>query len=175
MEKDKNFVIGIFEDEDVLLDAVKQIRESGVNIKEVYTPFPIHGLDNALGYKMSRLPIAAFMFGLMGTTLALTMMFYMMGFDWPMIIGGKNFVALPPFIPVTFEVTVLLSALGMVATFLIVSDLKPYKVPRMFDKRSTDDKHVMAIDLAENTKSKDEINQILQQSGASEVNEKNYQ
>ena len=175
MERDKNFVLAIFEDEDVLLDAVKQVRNDGVKIKEVYTPFPIHGLDTALGYKMSRLPIAAFLFGMTGTILALTMMYYMMGFDWPMNIGGKNFVALPPFIPVTFEVTVLLSALGMVATFLIVSDLKPYKIPRMFDIRSTDDKFVMAIDLGENTKNKEEINQILQNSGASEVNEKNYQ
>jgi len=175
MERDKNFVLAIFEDEDVLIDAVKQIRNDGVKIKEVYTPFPIHGLDTALGYKMSRLPIAAFLFGMTGTILALTMMFYMMGFDWPMNIGGKNFVALPPFIPVTFEVTVLLSALGMVATFLIVSDLKPYKIPRMFDIRSTDDKMVMAIDLGENTKNKEEIRQILQKSGASEVNEKNYQ
>ena len=175
MERDKNFIIGIFEDEDVLLDAVKQVRMDGVKIKEVYTPFPIHGLDTALGYKMSRLPIAAFFFGLTGTILALTMMFYMMGFDWPMNIGGKNFVALPPFIPVTFEVTVLLSALGMVATFLIVSDLKPYKIPRMFDIRSTDDKLVMAIDLAENSKDKEEINEILKKSGASEINEKKYQ
>ncbi len=175
MERDKNFVLAIFEDEDVLIDAVKQVRNDGVKIKEVYTPFPIHGLDTALGYKMSRLPIAAFLFGMTGTILALTMMYYMMGFDWPMNIGGKNFVALPPFIPVTFEVTVLLSALGMVATFLIVSDLKPYKIPRMFDIRSTDDKFVMAIDLSENTKNKEEINQILQNSGASEVNEKNYQ
>ena len=175
MERDKNFVIGIFEDEDVLLDAVKQVRNDGVKIKEVYTPFPIHGLDTALGYKMSRLPIAAFLFGMTGTILALTMMFYMMGYDWPMNIGGKNFVALPPFIPVTFEVTVLLSALGMVATFLIVSDLKPYKIPRMFDVRSTDDKLVMARDLAENSKNTGEINEILQKSGASEVNEKKYQ
>ena len=175
MERDKNFVLAIFEDEDVLIDAVKQVRNDGVKIKEVYTPYPIHGLDTALGYKMSRLPIAAFLFGLTGTTLALIMMYYMMGFDWPMNIGGKNFTALPPFIPVTFEVTVLLSALGMVATFLIVSDLKPYKIPRMFDIRSTDDKLVMTIDLGENTKNKEEISQILKKSGASEVNEKNYQ
>ena len=78
MEVDKNYIVGIFDDEDVLLDAVKSIREKGVNIHEVYTPFPVHGLDIALGYKMSRLPIAAFLFGLLGTTLALTMMFYMM-------------------------------------------------------------------------------------------------
>ncbi len=175
MEADKNFVVGIFDDEDVLLGAVKKIRDAGVKIHEVYTPFPIHGLDTALGYKMSRLPIAAFMFGMTGTTLALTMMFWMLGVDWPMIIGGKNFTSLPPFIPVTFELTVLLAALGMVGTFMIVSDLKPYKKPRLFDIRTTDDKHVMAIDLAKNTSfSKDQLNGILSEAGAEEVNEKNF-
>lgn len=176
MEADKHFVVGIFDDEDVLLDGVKKVRSSGIRIYEVYTPFPVHGLDEALGYSRTRLPIAAFLFGLTGTILALLMQFWMLGYDWPMIIGGKNFASLPPFIPVTFELTVLLAALGMVATFLIVSDMKPYKWPRQFDIRSTDDKHVMAIDLAVNAgKSKDEIMRILRESGASEVNEKNFE
>ena len=98
----------------------------------------------------------------------------MLGFDWPMIIGGKNHASLPPFIPVTFEFTVLLSAFGMVGTFFIVSDMKPYGWPRQFDLRSTDDKHVMAIDLASNKLSKDEISRILKDNGASEINEKNF-
>lgn len=175
MEADKNFVVGIFDNEDVLLDGIKKVRNSGVKIQEVYSPFPVHGIDDALGYKKSRLPIAAFMFGMTGTSLALLMQIWMLGFDWPMIIGGKNFASLPPFIPVTFELTVLLSALGMVGTFMIVSDMKPYKWPRQFDIRSTDDKHVMAIDLAANAgKSKDELSRLLRESGASEVNEKNF-
>jgi hypothetical protein len=103
------------------------------------------------------------------------MQIWMLGYDWPMIIGGKNFVSLPPFIPVTFEMTVLLAALGMVATFMISSDLKPYSWPRQFDLRSTDDKHVMAIDLDLNGKSKAEISQILKDAGASEVNEKIFE
>lgn len=158
MEADKNYILGVFNDEDVLIHAVEKVRGSGVRIHEVFSPFPVHGLDEALGYKRTRLPIAAFMFGITGTCLALVMQYWMLGYDWPMIIGGKNFASLPPFIPVTFEMTVLLSALGMVATFLIVSDLKPYKKPRQFDVRSTDDKHIMAIDLALNQgKSKDDL------------------
>ena len=170
----EKFLIGIFDDEDILLHGVDGVRDKGVKIHEVYSPFPVHGLDEALGYKRTRLPIAAFIFGLTGTALALTMQIWMLGYDWPMIIGGKNFASLPPFIPVTFELTVLLSALGMVATFLIVSDLKPYKTPRSYDLRSTDDKHVMAIDLATNKLSKEDISRILKESGASEVNEKNF-
>jgi hypothetical protein len=93
-----------------------------VKIHEVFSPFPVHGLDQELGYKRTRLPI-----------------------------------------------------LGMVGTFLIVSGLKPYVWPRQFDLRSTEDKHIMAIDLALNKgKTKDEIAGILKGAGASEVNEKNF-
>jgi hypothetical protein len=176
MDVNKNFLVGVFDDEEVLLTAVTKIRSTGVKIHEVYSPFPVHGLDEVLGYKRTRLPIAAFMFGTLGTCLALLMQIWMLGYDWPMIIGGKNFASLPPFIPVTFELTVLLSALGMVATFLIVSDMKPYAWPRQFDIRSTDDKHVMAVDIDVNAgKTTDEITRLLKEVGASEVNRKTFE
>ncbi len=174
MEKNKNLVLWVYDDEDVLLSAIKKVRDSGVKIMEVYSPFPVHGIDEALGYKRTRLPIAAFLFGLLGTSLALTMQIWMLGFDWPMIIGGKDFVSLPPFVPVTFELTVLLSALGMVGTFMIVSDLKPYKKPRLMDVRITDDKHVMAIDLADNKLDKEDIKKIIKETSANEINDKNF-
>jgi hypothetical protein len=175
MQVDKNYLVGVYSDEDVVVNAVKSVRSKGVKIHEVYTPFPIHGLDHALGYKESRIHISAFLFGLTGTILALTMMFYMLGIDWPMIIGGKDHASMPPLIPVTFEITVLLAALGMVGTFLVISDLKPYKKPRLFDIRITDDKHVMAVDLAKNTFfTKDQLISIIKESGAEEVNEKNF-
>ncbi|NVK50698.1 MAG: DUF3341 domain-containing protein [Cyclobacteriaceae bacterium] len=175
MERDTHFVLGVFEDEDVLMNAVKQVRSSGVKIHEVYSPYPVHGLEHALGYKRSRLPIAAFLFGLLGTSLALTMQFYMMKFDWPMIIGGKDFAAFPDFIPVSFEMTVLLAAFGMVGVFMVSSNLKPWAQPRIFDLRITDDKHVMAVDLAVNSgMGEEKIKEILASSGASEVNNKSF-
>jgi hypothetical protein len=175
MAANTNFLVGVFEDEDVLVNAVRILRSKGVRIHEVFTPFPVHGLDEVLGYRRSRLPIAAFLFGITGTSLALLMQFWMLGYDWPMIIGGKPHAALPPFIPVTFEFTVLLSALGMVATFLIVSDMKPYGKPRQFDVRSTDDKLVMAIDLHVNrTQKPAAIAQMLKDAGASEVNDRSF-
>jgi hypothetical protein len=174
MSEKQNYLVGIFGDEDVLLSAVENIRDKGVRIEEVYSPFPVHGLDEALGYRRSRLPIASFLFGMTGTMLALFTQIWMLGYDWPMIIGGKNHVSLPPFIPVTFEFTVLLAAFGMVGTFFIVADLKPYKWPRLFDARCTDDKHVMAINLGNNKLTKSEISGILSQSGAEEVNEKSF-
>ena len=174
MTAGKHFILGVYEDEDVLLKAVQQVRKEKIKIHEVYTPYPVHGLDDALGYKRSKLSVAAFFFGLLGTFLALLMQYYMLGIDWPMNIGGKDFTPLPIFIPVTFELTVLLSALGMVATFLIISDLFPYKRPKLFDLRSTDDKHVMAIDLSKNTIEAAAIKKIVKDSGASEVNNKDF-
>ena len=80
-DKGVKFVIGIYEDEDVLLDAISSVRAKGVNIYEVYSPFPVHGIESRLGYKRSRLSIAAFCFGFLGTCLALTMMIGMTTID----------------------------------------------------------------------------------------------
>ncbi len=71
MDADKNFLVGVFDDEDAVISGVTAVRQSGVKIHEVFSPFPVHGLDEVLGYKRSRLPIAAFMFGITGTSIAL--------------------------------------------------------------------------------------------------------
>ena len=172
MSNSKNFVVGVFDDEDVLMHAIDEVRGAGVKIHEVYSPYPIHGIDDALGYKRSRLPRAAFMFGITGTTCALTLMIWTMGFDWPMNIGGKHNIPLPHVIPISLELTVLFAAFGMVGTFLTASNLFPWSKPVIFDERITDDKFVMAIDLGKNAKSKEELRQLLSANGASEVNEK---
>ena len=173
MSQGSDFLVGIYDDEDVLLQGIKGIRGEGVKIHEVYSPFPVHGIEDALGYRRSRLSIVAFLFGLLGTSLALTMQIGMMTIDWPMVIGGKDYLPLPSFIPVTFELTVLLSALGMVGTFMVISNLKPWARPKLFDIRITDDKHVMAIDLSKNSMDEKALNELLKANGATEVNKKN--
>lgn len=167
----KKFILGVFDDEEVLLHAIENVRASGTRITDVFTPFPIHGIDDALGYKRSRLPIAAFFFGLTGCACALLMQIWMLGFDWPMIVGGKPHIALPAFIPVTFELTVLFTAFGMVITFFIISRLGPTLRVEVMDVRATDDKFVMAIEVQPTTKV-DELNKLLRDQGAVEVNEK---
>ena len=168
----KKYILGVYDDEDVLLQAIDTIREAGTKITTVFSPYPVHGIDDALGIERSRLPIAAFLYGLTGLAFALWMQIYMLGFDWPMIIGGKPHIALPAFIPVSFELTVLFTAHGMVITFLIVCGLYPrMKVPVM-DVRSTDDKFIMAIEVKEGVTDLDKINTLLRNNGAIEVNEK---
>jgi len=110
----KKLVYGIFQDDDVVLQAIATLRKKGLKVTDVISPFPIHGIDHALGLKRTRLAICCFIYGLIGCSLALTMVNYMNIFDWPMDIGGKPIFAfyknLPAFIPVTFESTVLCAA-----------------------------------------------------------------
>lgn len=174
MTKGTSYLLGVYDDEDVLLEAIGKVREENVKIEEVYSPFPVHGIEEALGYKRSWLSIAAFLFGLTGTILALIMQIGMMGMDWPMIIGGKDFTPIPSFIPVTFELTVLLASFGMVGTFFGIANLKPWGKPRIYDLRITDDKHVMAIDLDQNDLNETQLKEVLKASGAIEINNKTF-
>jgi hypothetical protein len=164
------FLVGVYDDDDVILHAVPKVRRAGVKIMEVYSPFPIHGMDIALGHPRTKIGIAAFLFGLTGCICALTLMTWTMSIDWPMIIGGKDPWSLPNYIPITFELTVLFTAFGMVTAFLITNGLGPNVKPLLFDKRSTDNKFVMAIDISKNKMSEEEIIKVLRENGAEEIN-----
>lgn len=168
----KRYLVGIFGDEDIVLEAAESVRKKEVKIQEVYCPYPVHGLDHALGYDRPRMGVPAFFFGLTGTTLAFLLTFWTMGWDWPMNVGGKNFIPFPTNIPIVFELTVLLAAFGMSFTFFLTEGLGPTAKPVIFDERSTDDKFAMAIDLSKNKISDAEITQILKDAGAEEVNVK---
>jgi len=170
MSKSKKFILGVFDNEEKLLAAIPKVRGEGIDIVEVFSPYPIHGIDPLLGYKMSRMPIAAFLFGLAGLSFAVWMQVWMMGFDWPLLVGGKPFLPFPSFVPVSFELTVLIASLGMVGTFLVVSGLKPSLNIEVLDVRITDDKIVMAIDSTKVDVEK--VTNLLKENGAIEVNKK---
>lgn len=169
---DSKYLVGVYDDGDDMLHAVEDIRHHGINIHEAYTPFAVHGLDRALGYSFPRMGVAAFLFGIGGTCCALLLTFWTMGVDWPINVGGKNFFPFPTNIPIVFELTVLLAAFGMSFTFFFMEGLGPSAKPIIFDVRSTDDKFILAIDLAKNKMTEGDISKILKESGASEVNVK---
>lgn len=163
----KKYVIGLFDDEDILKSGINAVKKEGVSIYDVYTPYPVHGLENLLDIPRSRLPIVAFLFGCLGFCVAFSMQYYMMAYDWKMDIGGKPFFPMPSFIPVCFEWTVLFAALGMTATFMYVNHMAPGRRARIMDERGTDDRFVMAIEVT--GKSEDKINQLLKKAGAVEI------
>lgn len=140
-----NYLLGVYDDEEKVLDAVDELKRRGFRIEDVFSPFPIHGLDPKLGLKKSRLPRVAFWAGMLGGSSALFMQWYMLAHDWKMDIGGKPFFAAPSFIPVTFELTVLIASLTMVGTYLYVNRLSPAWKVQLADIRQTDDRFVVLV------------------------------
>jgi hypothetical protein len=164
----KKFVVACFDEEQVLFPAVKQVRKAGYKIHDVYTPMPIHGLDAALGLRDTSLHTAGFIYGAAGTCTALGFISWVFTNDWPMNIGGKPFFALPAWIPITFELTVLFSAVGMVLTFCYLCQLAPFVRKDHFHPRATDDLFVMAVECTDKT-NEGEVTDLLKNLGAIEV------
>ena len=160
----------VYDDDDKLMDAVKDLISSNFSIDEVYTPFPVHGLDKALGLKPTRLAILSFIYGCIGFCFAIFMMHYIMIVDWPQNIGGKpsfSFIEnLPSFVPIMFELTVFFAAHLMVITFYLRSRMWPFKKAENPDKRTTDDHFLMEIDPSNKLK---DLEKILKKSGAVEI------
>ncbi|HEY4290803.1 MAG TPA: DUF3341 domain-containing protein [Puia sp.] len=165
----KKFVVGVFTDEKVLFPAVKKVRSAGYKIHDVYTPMPIHGLDQAMGLRETSLHTAGFIYGITGTTTALSGIGWVFNSDWPVNIGGKSHFDLPAWIPITFELTVLFSAVGMVWTFCWLCQMAPFVRKHHFNLRSTDDQFTMVIECTEKT-NEAEVTAFLQSVGATGIN-----
>ncbi|MBS1645735.1 MAG: DUF3341 domain-containing protein [Bacteroidetes bacterium] len=170
----KKVIHGVYDDEVPLLEACKKLGKAGIKIKDVFTPFPIHGIDPIVGVPRTRLAICAFLYGLTGCGLATLMMWYMMVSDWPIDIGGKpnwSYVYnIPAFIPITFEATIFCAGHGMALTFLLRCMLIPGARPKNPDPRTTNDKFLIYLELTEDQTS--QADGILRSAGASEVNYK---
>ena len=161
----------LYNDDDILMMAVKKVRAAHHHIDEVYCPFPVHGLDKAMGLAPTRIAIAAFLYGIVGLSVAITMMNFIMIKDWPQDIGGKPSFSylenMPAFVPVMFELTVFFAAHLMVITFYMRSRLWPFKKAENPDVRSTDDHFVMEISVHDNEES---LRALLEETGAVEIN-----
>ena len=145
----EKFIHAVYDDDDKLIDAIKNLNENKIMIEEVFTPFPVHGLDHLLDLKPTRLAIAAFIYGCIGLTFGLLMINYIMIVDWPQNIGGKPSFSLlenvPAFVPVIFELTVFFAAHLMVITFYLRSRLWPFKKAENPIPETTDDKFLIQI------------------------------
>jgi Protein of unknown function (DUF3341) len=164
----KRFVVGNYDDEAVLFPAVKKVRMAGYKMHDVYTPMPIHGLDIAMGLRDTSLHTAGFIYGLTGTATALSGISYALVYDWPLNFGGKPHFALPAWIPIIFELTVLFSAVGMVLTFCYLCQMAPFVRKHHFNLRSTDDQFTMVIECTDKTNVGD-LQDFLKSTGAFDV------
>lgn len=166
-------VYGHFTDELDLLDAVNELQAKGINIADVRTPFPVHGLDSALKLSRSKLPRIAFIAGAVGGTLGLLFQIWVFTEGWPLNIGGKPNLAIPSFVPVTFELTILFAAFAMGFAFLMRSNLGPGKIPDILDEAVTDDHFQIIISEKNNQLSESELADALSATGALNVKQVN--
>lgn len=170
-------IYAMYDDDDVLKDGAKKLVAKGVKVSEVFSPFPIHGIDPIIGIKNTRLGIMAFIYGLTGLLLATIGMRYFMVVDWPMNIGGKpNFTYLDnilAFIPITFEFTVLCAAHGMAITYFLRNKTLPGMPAQNPVPRTTDDRFVMEIRTSENGQfSAEELESLVKETGIVELDQK---
>ncbi len=145
-------VMGEFEDVDAVVNAARKIRAAGFTKWDVHSPFPIHGIDHAMGTKPTILPWLVLGGGLAGLVTGLVLQWFTNAFDYKFMISGKPYMSLPAFIPVIFELTVLFAALtavfGMFLLNLLPMLYNPlFKVARF--RRVTDDRFFIVIDAAD--------------------------
>jgi len=158
-------LIGYFDNETQVLDATRAVREAGFTLHDVYTPYAVHGMDDAMGLKPSRLTWVCFGAGLLGCTLAMSLQLYTSVVSWPLNVGGKPFNSFPAFIPVSFELTVLFAALTTVAAFLVRARLFPgSRRPAL--PRVTDDRFAIAVAPREDPSELNAAEDLMRSHGA---------
>lgn len=162
-------VIGDFDTPEDLLRAIRTARAAGYTKLEAYTPFPIHGIDEALGEGRSPLGKIVICCGLTGLTLAVLLQWWTGAVDYKLVIAGKPLFAFEPSIPIMFELSVLLSAFGAVFGMLALNKLPQYYHPAFnFTKwaGATDDRFLLAIEAADPRFNADEAITFLNAAGS---------
>ena len=166
-------IAAIFNTPDEITNAAKKTAEKGFKKFDVNTPYPLHGMPEAMKLGRSKLGFAALIFGLSGMMAALLMTFYMSAIDYPIIIGGKPFFAFPKYIPIVFEVTVLAAAIGTVVTMLFLFFKLPNNSHPLHDtdymKKVSSDKYGLLIEADDKLFNEVEVKKFFEELGAAEV------
>ena len=144
LEGAKRFTAAFFEREEDLIAGAAEARLAGFEVYDVYTPFPIHGMDRAVALPPSRLTWIAFLAGALGLIFGLTLQVWTSAYDWPLNVGGKPFNSFPLFIPVAFELTVLFSGLIAIGVLFARNRMWLFSKRRVFE-RVTDDRFVLVL------------------------------
>ncbi len=141
----------VFRREEDLRSAIRAVRAAGGVIRNVYSPYAVHGLEEDLGWRPSRLTWACAVCGAAGALFMLWFQWWASAVSWPLNVGGKPFNSWPAFVPVVFEAMVLCGAVGTVVAFLAVARLRPGKRAKLIHQAVTDDRFVLLVDQSDAT------------------------
>ena len=163
--------IGVFDNEESTLAAVRESREHGYRVLDVHAPYAVHGMEEAMGLGPSRIPWVVFALALLGAGLKVWFEFWTTAVDWPINVGGKPFNSLPAFVPVTFEVMVLFAGLGAVISCFAVCKLYPGKKAALPVPRVTDDRFAVVLEESDSTFDAGRVEAMFRARGAVDVTE----
>lgn len=163
-------LVGVWEDEDALLSATQAVVDKGIHIHDIFTPYPVHGLERIMGVKRSRLARVSLFCGVIGLSLMFLMIWYMYVKDWPVNVGNKPVRFSPSWIPVMFEGTILCTAYGMGIVFFLRNRMLHGIKNDLLDERQTDDRMIMTIETCEGMDEQGLIN-LMKEKGAVETRE----
>src|ERR1051326_1910726 len=167
-----SFLVATYSDAETLLAAVRAATSENFRVYDVFAPYPIHGLDHAMGVRRSRLPWVTFLVGILALIFALSFQFYTTVLDWPLNVGGKPDNSTLAFVPICFELTVLISGLATVAALFLRAQLYPGKKELLFAEGVTNDKFALVIRQRDAGFDVHRAMRLLQESGAERITEK---
>ncbi len=161
-------IAGIWLDEHKLVEAARKTRQAGYTKFEAISPFPLHGIDEAMGIPFSFIPWITFIFGLAGFSFGVWFTWWTSAVDWPVIIGGKPMWSIPAFVPVMFELTILFGALSSVGALIFVCGL-PKVDPPVIDPDLSSHKFALFVPEDDKGFNAANIEQLFREMGAVEV------
>lgn len=170
-----SFKIGVFDDEEKMIASLRKLTEDGIDVFDVFTPYPLHDVIKLMKRK-SMMPTAAYFYGLFAIIAVLSFLYYTSVIDWPVVYGGKPFNSFPSFIVVTLVLTIFTVTIASLATFSARARLYPGKENRIFDDRATDDMFLIVLDQEKlgGDKLESALN-VFRKEGALEINDKTFE
>lgn len=168
MAKYQSGVAGIWSDDEKILAAATKMREAGYKKFDAITPFPVHGMEDAVGIKRSGIPWVTFVMGVTGCAAGLGLQYWTSAVDWALNVGGKPFFSVPAFIPITFELTILFAALSSVGAMFFLNGL-PKVNPPIIDPDITSHKFALWVPDTEDGYDVAKVEAFLKELGADEV------
>jgi len=171
----RTFKIGVFNEEEKFISSIRSLQEQKFLIHDVFTPYPVHEVFHLLKRK-SKLPTAAYFFGLFGIIATLAFLYYTSVIDWPIVYGGKPFNSFPSFIVVTIIITILTVTIASLALFSARSKLFPGRENTIFDFRATDDKFVIVVETeVMDISNAERAGKVMEEQGAIEIIDKEFE
>jgi hypothetical protein len=163
-----------FDTVDSLVTAAENVRDAGYRHWDAHTPFPVHGLSDAMGLKPTRLPHVVLGGGLIGCAAGLLVQWWMNAIDYPLVISGKPLFGLPAAIPVAFELTILFGAIGAFLGMLVFNGLPAYRHPLLTSerfRRATADRFFISVEADDPLFEREKTGAFLAALGGSDVEE----